>query len=64
MNQLQQIRSRKKMMRLFKSKKEKIYYVEYHFIGETCYQITLLTKAELEAMENNSMAEIVRVSRA
>ena len=51
-------------MRLFKSKKEKTYYVEYHFIGESCYQITLLTKAELETMKNNSMVEIVRVSRA
>lgn len=52
------------MIRLFKSKKEKTYYVEYHFIGESCYQITLLTKAELKAMENKSMVEIVRVSRA
>lgn len=52
------------MTRIFKSKKEKTYYVEYHYIGEGCYQITLLTKAELEAMENNSMVEIVRVSRA
>ena len=52
------------MMRLFKSKKEKTYHVEYHFIGENCYQITLLTKAELETMKNNSMVEIVRVSRA
>lgn len=52
------------MMRLFKSKKEKTYYVECHFIGESCYQITLLTKAELETMKNNSMVEIVRVSRA
>lgn len=64
MNQLPQIGRRKKKTRLFKSKKEKTYYVEYHFIGENCYQITLLTKAELEAMENNSMVEIVRVSRA
>ena len=52
------------MIRLFKSKKEKTYYVEYHFTGESCYQITLLTKAELKAMENKSMVEIVRVGRA
>lgn len=63
MNQLPQ-NGRGKMMRLFKSKKEKTYHVEYHFIGENCYQITLLTKAELETMKNNSMVEIVRVSRA
>lgn len=64
MNQLPQIGRGKKMTRLFKSKKEKTYYVEYHFTGESCYQITLLTKAELKAMENNSMVEIMRVSRA
>ena len=51
-------------MRLFKKAKEKTYFVEYRFIGESYYQITLLTKAELETMENNSMVEIVRVSRA
>ena len=52
------------MTRLFKSKKEKTYYVEYHFIGESCYQIALLTRTELKAMKNNSMVEIIRVSRA
>ena len=52
------------MMRLFKSKKEKSYYVEYYCIGKGYYQIALLTKTELKAMKNNSMVKIIRVSRA
>lgn len=51
-------------MRLFKKAKEKTYFVEWHFIGENCYEITHATSAGLASMEADPMVEIIRVSRA
>lgn len=52
-------------MRLFeKAKKEKCYFVEWHFINENCYQITHATSGGLASMEADPMVEIIRVSRA
>ncbi len=65
MNQLPQIERREKMMRLFgKAKKQKCYWVEWHWVGEKSYQVTHATGAGLASMEADPMVEIVRVSRA
>lgn len=52
------------MLKLFKSKKEKCYFVEWHFVGENSYQVTHATSGGLASMEADPMVEIVRVSRA
>ena len=51
-------------MRLFRNKKEKCYWVEWHWVGENSYQVTHATGAGLTSMEADPMVEIVRVSRA
>lgn len=52
------------MLKLFKSKKQKCYWVEWHFINENCYEVTHATSGGLALMQADPKVEIVRVSRA
>lgn len=65
MNQLPQIGRRKKNDEIiWKAKKQKCYWVEWHWVGEKSYQVTHATGTGLAYMEADPMVEIVRVSRA
>lgn len=52
------------MLKMFRAKKQKSYWIEWHFVGENSYQVTHATSGGLASMEADPMVEIVSVSRA